>query len=164
MAELTVLESKLGEVLGLAMAAQAATQKVERFLDDDNEDIRKALQQMREEARQTQERCEEVASSFEGKKTAISEKGREVKQKVEKMMTTYLDGEKDPLDGFEFLEMAEAGELGHWEIVREVAADAGAPNIVELADWARQVQRKHVEQTKEATLQLAREEDPHEPA
>lgn len=164
MAELTVLEAKLGEVLGLAMAAQAATKKVEGFVEDDDQDIKQALQQMREDAAETQQRCEDVASSFEGKKTAISEKGREVKQKVEKMMTTYLDGEKDPLDGFEFLEMAEAGELGHWEIVHEVASDAGASNVVELAEWARGVQRKHVELTKQGALKLAREEDPNEPA
>ena len=31
MAELTNLESKLGEVLGLAMAAQTATQKVQKL-------------------------------------------------------------------------------------------------------------------------------------
>ena len=162
MAELTVLESKLGEVLGLAMAAQEATKKVEGFTDDD--DVKQTLQQMREDAAETQRRCEELASSFDGKKTAISEKGREVKQKVQKMMTTYLDGEKDPLDGFEFLEMAEAGELGHWEIVHEVASDAGDSNVVELAEWARTVQRKHVEMTKETTLKLAAEEEPNEPA
>ena len=31
MAELTNLETKLGEVIGLAMAAQAATEKVEKL-------------------------------------------------------------------------------------------------------------------------------------
>lgn len=164
MAELTVLESKLGEVLGLAMAAQDATKKVEGFVDDGNDDIKQALRRMREDAAETQQRCEDVASQFEGKKTAISDKGREVKQKVQKMMTTYLDGEKDALDGFEFLEMAEAGELGHWEIVHEVASEAGADDIVQLAEWARGVQRKHVEMTSEATLKLARDEDPHDAA
>ena len=164
MAELTVLEAKLGEVLGLAMAAQAATKKVEGFVEDGDDDIKRTLQRMRDDAAETQQRCEDVAAGFEGKKTAISDKGREVKQKVEKMMTTYLDGEKDPLDGFEFLEMAEAGELGHWEIVHEVAADAGDRQIVELAEWARQVQRKHVELTKEGALKLARDEDPSAPA
>jgi hypothetical protein len=33
-AELTKLESKVGEVLGLAMAAQGATQKVKGMLDE----------------------------------------------------------------------------------------------------------------------------------
>jgi hypothetical protein len=34
MAELTVLESKIGEVLGLAMAAQGATDKIGKLLDN----------------------------------------------------------------------------------------------------------------------------------
>ena len=34
MAELTVLEEKLAEVLGLAMAAQDSTSKVERLTED----------------------------------------------------------------------------------------------------------------------------------
>jgi len=35
MAELTNLETKLGEVIGLAMAAQAATEKVEKLTEDE---------------------------------------------------------------------------------------------------------------------------------
>ena len=30
------------------------------------------------------------------------------------MRETCLAGEDDPLDGFEFLTMAEAGDVGHW--------------------------------------------------
>ena len=37
------------------------------------------------------------------------------------MATTYLADEEEVLDGLEFLTMAEAAELGHWEIVREMA-------------------------------------------
>ena len=37
MAELTNLETKLGEVLGLAMAAQGATEKVKKLDDLDGE-------------------------------------------------------------------------------------------------------------------------------
>ncbi|HEX5762075.1 MAG TPA: hypothetical protein VFY04_03030 [Solirubrobacterales bacterium] len=58
MAELTVLEEKLSEVLGLAQAAQDATQKVEGLVDD--EQITAALQQMREEAAET-----ELSGAFE---------------------------------------------------------------------------------------------------
>ena len=41
------------------------------------------------------------------------------------MMKTYLEGEEEALDGFEFLSMAEAGELCHWEIVQVIAFTAG---------------------------------------
>ena len=51
----------------------------------------------------------EVAGTFEGKKTAILDEAREVKQKATEMMQDYLDRAADGLDGFEFLTMAEAG-------------------------------------------------------
>ena len=35
------------------------------------------------------------------------------------MMQTYLGNGADDLDGFEFLKMAEAGELAHVEIVAD---------------------------------------------
>ncbi len=69
---------------------------------------------MLQQAKETEERGTEVASAFEGKKTAILEEAREVKGKAQQMMKTYLDETSDTLDGFEFLTMAEAGEVGHW--------------------------------------------------
>ena len=81
MAELTNLESKLGEVVGLAMAAQEATDKVKALAKEEgDDDLVTALERMHAEARETQERGTEVASSFEGKKTAILDEAREVKQ------------------------------------------------------------------------------------
>ena len=56
MAELTNLESKLGEVLGLAMAAQGATDKVKK-LDDLDDDLAKTLERMNEEAKEAEERA-----------------------------------------------------------------------------------------------------------
>src|SRR6187455_321548 len=68
MAELTNLESKLGEVVGLAMAAQEAGQKVAKLAKDEgNEDLVGTLERMRAQAAETAERGTEVASSFEGK-------------------------------------------------------------------------------------------------
>ena len=86
---------------------------------------------MRGEAKETEERGTEVAGSFDGKKTAILDEAREVKQKAQQMMKTYLDQASDSLDGFEFLTMAEAGEVGHWEILgtlNERAAKARSPS------------------------------------
>jgi hypothetical protein len=45
-------------------------------------------------------------------------------------------GEEEALDGFEFLTMAEAGELGDWEIVQAMSTTVGEDEVVELADWA----------------------------
>src|ERR671938_592037 len=122
MAELTNLEEKLAEVTGLAQAAQMAA-----------------------EAKETAERCEEVASSFEGKKTAILDEAREVKQKATEMMSTYLDDDSDALDGFEFLTMAEAAEVGHWSVLQTMNESAGNSDVRELVSWALPIQERHLQ-------------------
>jgi hypothetical protein len=71
------------------------------------------------------------------------------------MMKTYLGGEEEALDGFEFLSMAEAGELCHWEIVEKMAGTIGDKQVSELAQWAVPVQRGHVATVREASLTLA---------
>jgi len=162
MAELTKLEGKLGEVLGLAMAAQGATEKVQK-LDNLDPQLERELQRMHEEAKQTEERATEVAGELDGKKTAILEEAREVKQKATKMMSDYLDQAADALDGFEFLTMAEAGEVGHWEILRALNERARNSQVQELCEWALPIQQRHFEGARQGALRLASEEDPNEP-
>jgi hypothetical protein len=162
MAELTTLESKLGEVLGLAMAAQGATEKVIGLLDDD--ELAGTLRRMHDEAVETEERGTEVADSFNGKKTAILEKAREVKQEATEMMRTYLGSDADGLDGFEFLTMAEAGEVGHVAILETLNQRAGNARVHELVEWAKPIQERHFRDTLNGSLKLAAAEDPNEPA
>ena len=164
MAELTNLESKLAEVLGLAEASKGAAETVKGMLDDDEQDLASTLEQMRDEASETAERCTEVAGDFDGKKTAILEAARETKQEATEMMKTYLEGEDDALDGFEFLTMAEAGEVGHWAIVRKLNERAQSEAIQELVDWALPVQEEHLSVVLKSALDLAGREDPNEVA
>jgi hypothetical protein len=166
MAELTALESKIGEVLGLAMAAQDATQKVSKLVEQEgnHEDLSQALQQMAREAKETEERTIDLASELEGKKTAILEKARETKQEATEMMSTYLGRDADALDGFEFLTMAEAGEVGHWQVVGTMNQRAQLPGLQKLVEWATPVQQRHFQQTLEGSVELAGDEDPNEPA
>ena len=162
MAQLTQLDSKLGEVLGLAQAAQQATRKVATLAKGDK-DLVATLNRMRDEAKETEQRCKAVAEKRDGKKTAINRKARETKAEAGEMMQTYLGGDDvDALDGLEFLIMAEAGELGHWEIVRTMATKAKDRNVVKLAEWATPVQQEHFETVRSSSLALAEEEDPNE--
>jgi hypothetical protein len=138
-AELTNLESKLGEVIGLAMAAQGATEKVSR-LDDLDGDLEQELKRMRSEAHEA----------------------REVKQKATEMMQDYLDRASDALDGFEFLTMAEAGEVGHWEILKTLNERARNSGVQELVEWGIPIQQRHLEIARQGSLKLASEEDPNE--
>jgi hypothetical protein len=160
-AELTNLESKLGEVIGLAMAAQGATEKVSK-LDDLDDDLEQELERMRTEAKEAEERATQVAGSFEGKKTAILEEAREVKQKATEMMQDYLDRASDALDGFEFLTMAEAGEVGHWEILKTLNERASNSGVQELVEWGIPIQERHLQTVRQGSLKLASEEDPNE--
>jgi hypothetical protein len=158
-AELTTLEEKLAEVTGLAKAAQEATQKVEGLVDD--EELASELQRMREEAEETERRCTDLADERDGKKTAILDKAQETKNEAAEMMSTYLGSDADDLDGFEFLTMAEAGEVGHWEILGKLNEKAGESSIQELVDWALPIQQRHFQEAREGSLTLAAEEDPN---
>ena len=161
MAELTELEEKVAEVWGLAQASQKAADKVAKLFEEeeDGEQYTTLLERMKAEAKQTDERCEQVASSREGKKTAISDKARETKQEAEEMMQTYLGGEDvEALDGLEFLIMSEAGELGHVEIVREFATAQGDQEIVGLVEEVLPIQERHFADIRKAALAKAQSE------
>jgi hypothetical protein len=160
MAELTNLEDKLGEVVGLAMAAQAATEKIMKL--EEAEQFKDGLEQMNMEASEAERRGAALFDAFEGKKTAILEKARETKSKGSDMLKTYIDEESDALDGFEFLTMAEAGEVGHWKILKTMAEKAGRREIVELVQWGLPIQERHFSEAQQNSLRLAAEQDPNE--
>jgi len=160
MAELTVLEEKLAEVIGLAMAAQGATEKVESLTED--EELSQQLERMRDEARETEERGTRYAEDLDGKKTAVLDKARETKAEATEMMSTYLGEDADDLDGFEFLTMAEAGEVGHWAVLGKLNEKAGESEVGELVDWALPIQERHLSAARDNSLKLAGAKDPYE--
>ena len=162
MAELTVLEEKLAEVLGLAMAAKAATDKVSSLTDEPQ--LASMLERMHEEADETESRCTEVAGDIDGKKTAILDKARETKAEAAEMMQTYLGEDADALDGFEFLTMAEAGEVGHWSVLRKLNERARRDDVQELVEWALPIQQRHFQDVLDRSVELAGQEDPDEPS
>jgi len=157
MAELTPLEEKLAEVLGLAQAAAKVTDDVAKLVEEDEQ--RALLDKMSQEARETASRAEEVASSRDGRKTAILDKARETKQELQEMADSYLGGEDvDALDGFEFLSMAEAGELAHVEVIEKINETARDRDIEELVRFVKPIQERHVGDVRETALALAAEE------
>jgi hypothetical protein len=157
MAELTNMETKLGEVIGLAMAAQAATERVEKLTDD--RQLKKQLQTMRKEAAQAEKDGTSVAGSFNGKKAKILAEARAVKKKGATMMKTYLERGSDDLDGFEFLTMAEAGEVGHWSVLEQLNKQAKHPGVRDLVKVQLPIQRRHLKDAMAASLSLAAKED-----
>jgi hypothetical protein len=162
MAELTQIEAKIAEVIGLAQAAQGATEKVAKLVEDG--ELRQTLERMNQEAAETEERTTRVADELDGKKTAILEKARETKQEATEMMQTYLGSDADGLDGLEFLTMAEAGEVGHWQILGTMNQKAGYPQLQEVIEWVTPIQERHFQDTLQGSLRLAAVEDPNQPA
>jgi hypothetical protein len=164
MPELTVLDEKLAEVLGLAQAARQATKRVATLARREDERVLvKLLDRMSDEARQVEERCQAVANSRGGLKTAIAVEARDTKSEVVEFMRTYLEG-AETLDGLEFLSMAEAGELAHWRILATLNKTAKHEGIAKAVAFALPLQEKHVSQVSDASLVLAASEDPAEEA
>jgi hypothetical protein len=85
-----------------------------------------------------------------------------VKQKATEMMQDYLDRASDALDGFEFLTMAEAGEVGHWEILKTLNERARNSGVQSLVEWGIPIQQRHLDTVRQGSLKLAAEEDPNE--
>jgi len=159
MAELTNLETKLGEVIGLAMAAQAAIDRVSKLADGEK-DLVAQMKTMRAEAADAERGGTELAGTFDGKKNKILTEARTVKKKGSEMLKTYLDRDSDLLDGMEFMTMAEAGEVGHWSVLAQMNKKAKHPGIRELVSRQLPIQKRHLRDVSAASLTLAAREDP----
>jgi predicted Rossmann-fold nucleotide-binding protein len=164
MAELTHLDEKLAEVLGLAQAAQIATKKVATLARKEKQtELIELMQQMGDQAAKIEQRCDVVAGGRDGLRTAIANKARETKTEVNGFMKTYLE-DAEALDGLEFLSMAEAGEMAHWEILATLNETANDRDVASLVKFAVPLQRVHVTAVREHSLRLAADEDPAETA
>jgi hypothetical protein len=162
MAELTTLDEKLAEVLGLAQAAQTATKRVATLARREQEtDLLEVMRQMGDQAAQIEQRCDVAAGTRDGMKTAIANKARETKGELTGFMKTYLE-DAEALDGLEFLSMAEAGEMAHWEILAALNEKADDADIARVVKFALPLQQAHVKTVREQSLRLAADEDPSE--
>jgi hypothetical protein len=159
MAELTNLETKLGEVIGLAMASQATIERVEKL--NKNRAIAKQLKTMRSEAALAEKQGTALAGTFDGKKSKILSEARTVKKKGGEMMKAYLERGSDALDGFEFITMAEAGEVGHWQVLEQMAKQSKHAGVRELVKTQLPIQKRHLKDAMSASMTLAAKEDPN---
>jgi hypothetical protein len=159
MADVTPLEEKLAEVIGLAQAAKEASAEVLGLLDDDGGPQADTLRKLKSESEETVERATKVAKERDGDEAGILEKAEETREEGVEMMESYLGDDADELDGFEFLIMAEAGEAGHWAILGKLNEQAGETAISELVDWALPLQEAHLQSVRDESLELAVKED-----
>jgi ferritin-like protein len=121
MANKQKLEQKIGEALGLEMAAQKAVEELslKGLLDQDV--LKGKLEGMRKEASNHQIQLEELVEKLSQSEDLDSENIREVAkettQKASEIMKTYLGEEPDSSEAIEFLCLAEGGEVTHYEVL-----------------------------------------------
>jgi hypothetical protein len=122
MVEIEKLQEKLGEALGLEMAAQKAVEELgSRGLLDENGMLTQ-LEKMQSQAGNHQLKLEETVQNLadgseELDSSKIKQVAQETAQKCSSMMHTYLGLDPDSSEAIEFLCLAEGGEVTHYEVL-----------------------------------------------
>lgn len=159
---LTVLQERLGEAHGLAIAAAATVERVEELLLDDR--LRRDLDAMRLDANELRARClelerrlgEETAAAILAHANTVGEKGVD-------LAGAWFKAGTGPLAAWTFLAMGEAAEVAAWSAVASLAARDRDGRVAELAEWALPVQRRHLELALQGASLLAERFEPDAP-
>ena len=120
MANLQKLEQKIGEALGLEKAAQVAVEELSAKGLLDEGGMKDKLQNMKKQANTHQANLEELIPALESEGIGsqnIQKAAQETEQKAAEMMKTYLGEDPDSSEAIEFLCLAEAGEVTHYEVL-----------------------------------------------
>ena len=161
MTALTRLEDKIGEVIGLAMASQEATGLVVELTREVDPDLAQRLDQMKDEAAETEGRATELADTFDGQEARRSSSvPAACARRASRMLTSYLDSDSDALDGFEFLTMSVAAEVAHWSVLTQFNVRIEDEDLADLIAWAMPTQMAHLQLVLEGSRELAAEFDP----
>jgi hypothetical protein len=122
MVEIEKFQEKLGEALGLEMAAQKAVEELgSRGLLDKNGMLTQ-LKKMQSQAGNHQSKLEETVQNLangdeELDPIKVQQVAQETAQKCSSMMQTYLGADPDSSEAIEFLCLAEGGEVTHYEVL-----------------------------------------------
>src|SRR6476660_8898657 len=108
-------EQKLGECLGLEMAAQKAVQELSSMGLLDKRGMLSKLKNMQKEAGNHQSKLEQLVQKLSGSLDSATI------QEAAEMMKTYLGQDPDSSEAIEFLCLAEGGEVKHYEVLAAIA-------------------------------------------
>src|SRR5919202_6575497 len=113
------IEEKIGEALGLEMAAQKAVEELGSKGLLDKGWMKAKLENMKKQANNHQTDLEELILSPSLGLDSINtqEVANETVQKASEMMKTYLGENPDSSEAIEFLCLAEGGEVTHYEVL-----------------------------------------------
>ena len=157
---LTVLQEALAEAHGLAIAASATVDRVERRTLD--RDLRRRLDELRLDAAEARARCLDAERSF-GDELAVEVLARAntVSDRAADLAGAWFRAGTGPLAAWTFLAMGEAGEVAAWSSLRLLAEREG--RLVELAEWGLEVQRRHLELALDGVELIAAQIEPAAP-
>jgi ferritin-like protein len=143
------LEQKIGEALGLEMAAQKAVEELslKGLLDQDG--LKGKLEGMRKEAGnhqiQFEELVEKLSQSEELDSENIQEVAKETTQKASEIMKTYLGEEPDSSEAIEFLCLAEGGKVTHYEVLSAMTKGVKNRQFATKVKSILQEEKKHLQ-------------------
>jgi hypothetical protein len=148
---LTVLQEKLAEGHGHAMAAAVVVGKVAERTPDS--ELERVLRGLEDDAAELRARCLEVERSLGGEvATELLAHANATKEKAADLAGAWFKAGTGPLAAWAFLAMAEAGEVAVWRAVCALAPDGA---VGELAAWALPVQERHLQSALEGSTRLA---------
>jgi ferritin-like metal-binding protein YciE len=155
-----MIEEKIGEVLGLEMAAQKAVDQLvsKGLLDKGN--IKQQVEEIKSEAgnhqRQIEQLCEKLSKSS-GEQKINSENVKsvasETAQKASQMMQTYLGDDADTSEALEFLCIAEGGEVTHYEVLDAMVTDIKDTELTDKVKSILNDEKQHLQEC----IRLARQ-------
>ena len=126
MVNIEKLQEKLGEALGLEMAAQKAVDELGSKGLLDKNGMLTQLKKMQSQAGNHQSKLEEMVQnlgngSAELDSSKVQQVAEETAQKCSTMMQTYLGQDPDSSEAIEFLCIAEGGEVTHYEVLATIS-------------------------------------------
>jgi hypothetical protein len=159
---LTVLQEKLGEAHGLAIAATQVLDRVEERVP--GQDLRRLLDELRLDADETRGRCLESERAFAEELAAeILACANRTAERAANLAASWFKAGTGPLEAWRFLAMGEAGEVAAWSAVLSLSQRDGGGRVLELAEWALPVQHRHLELALEGVTLLADRVEPSAP-
>ena len=157
---LTVLQDALAEAHGLAIAASAAVDRVEQRTPD--RDLRRRLDELRLDAAEARARCLDAERSFGDELASqVLARANTVSDRAADLAGAWFKAGTGPLAAWTFLAMGEAAEVAVWSGLRRLAEREG--RLVDLAEWALEVERRHLELALEGVELLAAQLEPAAP-
>jgi hypothetical protein len=157
---LSVLQEKLSEAHGLAIAATTVTVHVAERVPD--AELRVGLERMRREAEETRARCLAAEQEYGSELgTELLAHANTVKEKAADLLAAWFTRGTGPLAAWSFLVMGEAAEVATWAALRELGARADPEGVGALAEWGLPIQEHHLRVALEGAVRLAELSDPH---